>query len=329
MMRVLITGITGFIGSQLARELLARGSYEIYGLTRKDSFSSNRIEGVKYLEGDLMGYYGLELIEDAERFDAVIHLAALTPVRFSFDNPAEYARVNYMGTVKLVHALRPRPPGQLIYASTAEVYISKEIRDLHLEGDRIGGQSPYGISKAAAEVYVREVGWRSFKIPFTVMRPSNTHGRHFELPEEARGYLVEKAISMMLQGDEAKFDGQGDPVRSWMRWEDHVSAYIKVLEGGLTNLQDGGPGPPGVYNVGTNEAWSVYQVVRFIASELDQPLHRIRISWGNNPRPFDPPNLSVDATKLMRTGWRPQYKTEEGLRKTIEYWRAKALMGVK
>src|SRR6266571_2753845 len=124
---VLITGITGFIGSRLAVRLVSL-DYNVFGLVRHTSERElSRLQGivsqVHLIEGDLGRYHSVLSAVEAADPTAVFHLGALTPVRLSFDDPYPYITTNIDGTVNLVHSiLKQSPNTRLIAASTAEVY---------------------------------------------------------------------------------------------------------------------------------------------------------------------------------------------------------------
>jgi nucleoside-diphosphate-sugar epimerase len=310
-MNILITGVSGFIGGQLARKLAP--NHNVFGLVREDGFSREayRVEDVTYLQGDLLDYASLERAVKESDPETIIHTAALTPVRASFegDKPYQYGQINYLGTVNLVRAAgKAKNLRQFIHASTAESYLSKQ--GLLSEEDRIGGETPYGVSKAAADSYVQMAG-KVWSLPYTILRPANTFGRPFNLPEEARGYLVEKAIISMLRGGQVTFDGGPEPKRSWMRYESHVEAYLTVLGREEARGQ--------IYNVGSNDSLSVGGIVGAIA---DYTGFTGEVRWGVNPRPHDPQSLCLDGHKLMRLGWRST-SLPDALKRTISYWRDK------
>jgi len=239
--------------------------------------------------------------------DIIVHTAAITPVRFSFDKPQQYAEVNYIGTINLIQAILEEKikPRQIVHASTIEVYRSKN--GLITEEDPLFGGTPYGISKVAADHYM-QMAKIAYDLPITILRGSNTFGRPVSLPEEARGYLVEKAILQMLDPDKrvAEFDGWPDRKRTWLYAPDHVSGYLTVID------NDKAIGE--IYNISQNNCTSVGDVVSLI-SEITGFKGEIR--WGVKPRPYDPLCMCADGGKLMKLGWKAKYSLREGLEKTV------------
>jgi nucleoside-diphosphate-sugar epimerase len=307
-LNILITGCTGFIGRSLSRVLYEQG-HSVYALTRQDKFYKDLPNWFTPVQGDLTKPRSLKQAVKSVKPDIVIHLAALTPVRFSFSNPVDYAKINYLGTVNLIKAIKNIGIKQFIHASTTEVYRSKD--GLIKEGDPLFGGTPYGVSKVAADFYVQMSGL-AWNIPYTILRPANTFGRQFELPDEARGYLVEKAIIQMLTQNKVMFDGSPNSKRCWMHVDDHVGGYLKVI----ANERAIGK----VFNVSPNNPMSVGSVVEKIKILTG---FNGEVLWNQNPRPYDPPSLCPDGSALMELGWKPKWNLDEGLKKTVEYWEEK------
>jgi nucleoside-diphosphate-sugar epimerase len=308
-MRILVTGCTGFIGSELVKHLV--NGHEVYGLVRDDNFSQQGrpLKDVNVINGDLLSPDLKEKVKQVGP-DVVIHLASLTPVRFSFTQGATYGQVNYLGTVNLIESVKDLQIKQFIHASTMEAYRPKN--STITEEDALEGSTPYGVSKAAADLYVQVAG-RIANLPYTILRPGNTFGRSYSLPDEARGYLVEKAvISMLTQKDVIEFDGFPDRVRSWLYYPDHIAAYLAVLG----NEKAIGK----AYNV-VAEPHSVGDIVEIIRKFTG---FKGEIKWGVNPRPYDPPMLMTTAEKFKHElGWLPRYTIAEGLQRVVDYWREK------
>jgi nucleoside-diphosphate-sugar epimerase len=312
-MRILLTGGTGFIGSMLAERLRDRNV--VYCLVRNDEFRDNRVEGVEYVQGDLLNPESLRALFHLAKPEVVVHLAAYTPVRYSFDNPLLYAHVNYLGTVNLVEAaLHEGQVEQFVYASTAEIYGPYEHPHTVTEESVPAPTSPYSVAKLAGEHYVRYASYRQKHLWCTVMRPTNSYGRAFNLPDDARGYFVEKMVIGLLRG-KVEFDGSPHSTRRFMRVEDHVHAYLRAIG----NRRAYGE----VFNVAPDEpAVTLGQAVS-LAREI-VGAKEDAVAWGANPRPLEPNHLDIDGSKIRRRlDWRARYTFREGLSKTIDYWKEK------
>src|SRR4030065_1735341 len=161
MAKVLVTGISGFIGSHLAEKLVSEG-HEPYGVTRRVASRSLEViksilKDVTLITGDITDYVSIRNALKTLNPDVVFHLAALTPVRDSFERPFEYQQANLVGTMNVAHALLELPDPKtrrLIAASTAEVY-GLYGKELLKETFALRPTSPYAVSKAAADLYLQ------------------------------------------------------------------------------------------------------------------------------------------------------------------------------
>lgn len=305
MTNVLLTGASGFIGSELAQRLVNEG-FKVYALIRHSPRLVTYIpKGVITITGDLLDYYSLRKTVRLSQPEYVFHTAAMTPVRESFDNPFIYEEVNYRGTMNLVHATLECPVlKRFIHASTMEVY--REKGTPINEEDPLYGSTPYGVSKLAADYYVRVAG-DCYGLPYTILRPCNTYGRKAE-----KGYLVEKVVTTMLSLDRLELDGPPQTVRSYMHVDDHVNAYLACLQDKAENE---------IFNFGPEKGNSVEEVVETCRRLLGW---KGEVFYGVNPRPNEALRLEIDASKAQRLlGWKAEVSLDEGLRRTVQMWKEK------
>jgi len=317
-MKALVTGILGFIGSNLAEKLVNDGN-EVYGLVRRVANRNldvlgETIKGLKLVSGDITDYASTRNALKISNPDVVFHLAALSPVRDSFEHPFEYQQANFTGTMNVAHALLELPDPQkrkLIAASTAEVYGIQEDEPLK-ETLALKPSSPYAVTKAAADLYLQMM-FNSFDLHGTVMRPTNSYGRKFE-----KNFIVEYLVTQMLKG-ESLYIGAPDSVRDYMHVDDHISAYMLAAKKPKADRQ--------VYNVGTGIGITNSQLAELLAKKLGYDTKKIK--FGSYPpgyplRPIasDQPYLVLDAAKIKKElRWSPKYSLSEGLEKVIEYFR--------
>ncbi len=315
-MNVLITGITGFIGSRLASRLV-RDGYNVHGLVRHSSereLSRIRevISQVHLIEGDLGTFHSILSAVDASEPEIIFHLGALTPVRLSFDDPYPYIATNFEGTVNLVHAILGKVPNaRLIAASTAEVYGWQEGNNPIKENAVLRPASPYAVTKAAADQYVQMAN-RVYHLQGTVLRPINSYGRLGE-----KGFFIEYLVSKMLAGDQC-YVGAPDSVRDYMFADDHVDAYMLTARSSQAVGQ--------VYNVSPGNSVSNSEVAKMLAKMTE---FKGTITFGSYPPGYpqrpkmqDPQYLVLDNSKITKElGWKPVVGLEEGLVRTIEAWK--------
>jgi len=316
-MNVLITGITGFIGSRLALRLV-RDGYNVHGLVRHSSereLSRIRevISQVRLIEGDLGTFHSIMSAVEASKPEIVFHLGALTPVRLSFDDPYPYIATNFEGTVNLVHSILGKAPNaRLIAASTAEVYGWQE-GDRPIREDAIlNPASPYAVTKSAADQYVQMAN-RVYYLKGTVLRPINSYGRTGE-----GGFYTEYLISKMLAG-ETCYVGAPDSIRDYMFAEDHVSAYVLAgkSQKAIGQVYNVSPGNP-VTN--SELAKTLTEMTGFKGKIV---LGSYPPGYPQRPKSQDPRYLVLDNGKISKElSWKPSHTLEDGLKLTIEMWRS-------
>ena len=316
MTNVLVTGITGFIGSRLASKLV-ESNYDVYGFVRHTSERELSrlkpvLDRIHIIEGDLSRYHSVLSAVETSNPAIVFHLGALTPVRLSFDDPYPYITTNFDGTVNLVHAiLKENPKTRLIAASTAEVYGWQDGKRPIREDDRLNPASPYAVTKSAADEYVQMAN-KVYHLRGTVMRPINSYGRTGE-----SGFMVEYLISKMLT-DETCYIGAPESVRDYMYMDDHVNAYLRAAEkteseGNVYNISPGNP----ITN--KDLADMLQAMIGFKGKIL---YNSYPPGYPQRPKSQDPQYLVLDSSKISRElGWRPSHTLKQGLKSTVDLWR--------
>jgi len=316
-MRVLITGITGFIGAELARRLVKEG-HEVFGMIRhvvgRTDESLDEVRGhVKFVTCDITDYFSVRGTIKKVEPEVVFHLAALSPVRLSFDHPIDYQKSIHFGTIHIAEAIRDLYGPErvrMIIASTAEVYGMQGATPF-VEEQRLQPSSPYAVAKASMDMYIRML-IEVYNFNAVLLRNSNTFGRNYD-----DSFFTEYLITEMLNGRDI-YIGAPDSIRDYMYVDDHVNSYILAMKkpearGDIFNIA-GGRGY-------TNKEWTLK-----IAEAIGFP--REKIHFGEYPpgyptRPIksDQPYLVLDSSKAQRIlGWRQTVTPEEGLKKTVLYW---------
>lgn len=288
-MKVLITGISGFVGLRLARRLCAAG-HEVVGTYIRER---PELEGVELHEADLLDGAALGATFEAARPDGVIHLAGLAHVGESWRQMAEYFRVNVLGTENLVRAAGDRPT---VVASSAEVYgLVPEEEQPMTEERRVAPQSPYALTKAAAERVALATGARVVR-SFNLVGPGQS--AQFALPSFAR----QLAAIAAKRSEPILAVGNLDARRDFLHVDDGVEGYERVLLSGL----DGE-----VYNLGSGRARSIREMLDLLVE-----VSGIKVSTrvdADRWRPVDLPLLEANASRLRALGWEPHRGVREAL----------------
>ena len=309
-MRILITGATGFIGYSLSQELVKRG-YKVYGLVRFSAQSKKVPKNVIPVIGDVTDYYSIVKIIENIRPEIVFHLAALTPVSESFHQPIAYTLTNYVGTINILEALRKHGFESLklfVLAGTTEMYDTNGDID---DSQSFSPRSPYAVSKVAATYYT-EYMWHTYKLPTVIAIPTNTYGRAFV---GQKHFFIEKVITSTLSGCKEISLGNPNSIRDWMFRDDHVRAYIYIMEAAINNKPIFGQR----FYFGTGQGYTTRQTFEIIKRLTGW---EGKVFWGVYTRPNESQRIVVNPKKAKRIlGWYPQYTLEEGLRKAIEEWK--------
>jgi GDP-4-dehydro-6-deoxy-D-mannose reductase len=296
-MRVLITGVSGFVGSRLAGHLQGHG-HKIAGTFIREP---PELPGVELFEADLLDTEALGRSIDAAAPEAVIHLAGLSHIGESWSDPALYFQVNVVGTENLLQAAAGV---RLVAASSAAVYgeVSDEEQPIP-ETHPVAPHSPYAWTKAAMERLVLLHGAvvaRSFNITGAGQAPN------FALPAFAA------QLAGIQRSDLPPVLSVGNLAarRDFLHVDDAVAAYRILLEQGEAGA---------VYNLGSGEAVSIEEaLLRLIA--LSGVEAQVEIDESKF-RPVDVPLLRADIRHLCGLGWRPERTLEDALR---DLWQAVA-----
>ncbi len=323
--RILVTGATGFIGSHLVQELV-RKKYDVHCIIAPQVIGVTDIASeYQYLKGasrrkcDITDYYGIRGAIKKVEPDMIVHLAALTPVRDSFETPFSFVHANVTGTLNIAYALMEMPDfkrRKLIFASTAEVYGMQKVSPIG-EDAILSPSSPYANTKAMADMQLRMMA-RVHGLNTTILRSVNSYGRKMDID-----FFVEYVVTTMLRGEKV-YIGAPESKRDYMYISDHVNAYVKVIEAGNSVKTEGQ-----AFNVSTNDINTNKVVALKVAEMLG--FDRKKIMLGEYPpgyplRPLesDQPFIDLDSTKIRKAlGWKPEVSLESGLKKTIAFWKEK------
>jgi UDP-glucose 4-epimerase len=248
----LVTGGAGFIGSHLARALLARGQR----VTVLDNLSVGRPEvvpgGARFVHGDIRDEAA---VADALRdVDCVFHLAAQVTIRGSFDRFYEDLDTNVMGTARLLRAVTPGAVKHFVLASSMAVYADAPSPAPIPESHPTQPLSPYGIGKLAAEGVARQV-LEGRGIPFTAVRYFNTFGPGQTYTPYVG--VITIFVTRLLRGEAPVIFGDGEQQRDFVHVDDIAAGTIAAVGG-----------PPGTYNLGTGRGTSLNALARQLTETL-------------------------------------------------------------
>jgi len=305
--KILVTGGTGFIGSHLIPELLERG-YDVYNLERYVTGRLRRPKVCKTIFADLTDYAEICQIVTRLKPDVVIHLAAISPVSYSYDKYLEVTETNYLGTINLAEACRKVVSFKhFLFASTSETYGMNPNPPFSENSEQLPN-SPYAVSKVACERYLQYMRM-AFDFPVTILRPFNSYGRKADYH-----FVVESMIVQMLTGKKC-YLGDPAPVRDFLYVDDHVNAYLTCLEQPDKSIGQ-------VFNFCTGRGVSIGELASIVSQITG---FQGDVYWNAIPsRPLDIPVLIGKNDKAREIlGWTPTISLEEGLQRTVQFWKEK------
>ncbi|MHB1166925.1 MAG: GDP-mannose 4,6-dehydratase [Carboxydocellales bacterium] len=313
---VLVTGGGGFIGSHLCEELVQMGA-NLTALVRYNS--GNRVGNLEEVSPELKSAIDIVggditdpfLVREITRGkDVVFHLAALVAIPYSYFAPHSYVRTNVEGTMNVLEACRINQVPKLVHTSTSETYGTAQYTPID-EKHPLVGQSPYSASKIAADKMV-ESYHLAYNLPVATIRPFNTFG-----PRQSLRAVIPTIVTQALRKNEVRL-GSVEPVRDFNYVKDTVAGFIKVAEAEACLGK--------VTNIGSGTAVSVGRVVEIIQSLLQKPFAVIQEAERKRPLKSEVFNLICNNQQAReRTGWEPAYSLEQGLEKTIEYFKTKKI----
>lgn len=303
-MNILVTGGAGFIGSHIVDAYIESGHRVVVIDDLSTGHQANINPQASFQKMDVRDMALSELFV-TERFDIVNHQAALGNVRASMKDPMSYVDVNVRGGVNLLECCRKYGVRKVIYSSTGGCVYGEPQYLPADENHPLQPRDPYGASKASFELYL-PVYAINYGLQYTILRYPNVYGPRQDPLGEAG--VVSIFIGQMLRGIQAVINGDGEQKRDFVFISDVVSANLLALERG-----DGR-----VYNLGWGFGESVNQIFRYLKTMLNYSLDEVH----GLPKLGEVSCTYLDAKKAGRElGWEPLVKLEDGLRRTLEFFR--------
>ena len=298
---VVITGGAGFIGSHIAWELVKDNEVIVI-----DSLYTGKEEnvppGAKLIKADIRDYGAIaELISNA---DYVFHEAAQVSVVESIRDPVFTEEVNVLGTLNILKALL-EGHGKLIFASSAAVYGDNQNLPLK-ETERLRPLSPYGVTKATGEEYLR-VYHELYGLPVVALRYFNVFGPRQSFNQYAG--VISIFINRALKNEPLVIFGDGKQTRDFIYVKDVVRANLLVAENRRANGR--------VFNVATGKQTSILELATKI---IEITGTRSSILF-DKPRPGDIRHSLADIGEIKKLGFEPAFSLEEGLKRTVEWYK--------
>ena len=306
---ILITGADGFIGSHLT-EALVRQGFTVRAFVYYNSFNSwgwldKCSEDVKgqfeVFPGDIRDPHGVK--EAMKGCDAILHLAALIAIPFSYHSPDTYVDTNIKGTLNVLQAARDLGVKRVIHTSTSEVYGTARFVPI-TEEHPLQGQSPYSATKIAADQLAYSF-YSSFGLPVVTVRPFNTYG-----PRQSARAVIPTIITQIANGARKIQLGELTPKRDFSYVQDTVNGFLAALK------SSNGLGE--VINLGSNFEISIGETVALIAESMNSTVEITSSEERLRPSNSEVERLWADNSKANQLfGWKPTYTGRDGFKRGL------------
>jgi UDP-glucose 4-epimerase len=303
----IVTGCSGFIGSNLVDRLLASGC-SVIGIdnltTGQHRFmeSALKSKNFRFFNQDLLDLDGLKFTFKGG--GTVIHLAANADVRFGIEHPRRDLEQNTIGTFNVLEAMRANGLTKIAFSSTGSVYGQAKLIPTPEDAGFPVQNSLYGASKAAGEglitAYCEGFGFQAWIFRFvSILGERYTHGHVFDFYKKL---LVDPTKLQVL--------GNGHQRKSYLHVQDCIDAIILAIEKAQDKIN--------IFNLGVDDYCELNDSITWICESLGvQP--RLEYSGGDQGWIGDNPYIYLNISRILDLGWNPQYTIKEGVLKTVQY----------
>ena len=317
-MRVLVTGVAGFIGFHVAAALAARGD-AVIGIDNLDPYYSVRLKrdrlaqlpaGVRVIEADFADAAALARALDGEAFDRIVHLGAQAGVRHSIDNPAAYGRANLVGQLNILELARARRVEHLVYASSSSVYGDAGAGPLSVKARADRPVSLYAATKRSGELMTESYA-HLYRLPTTGLRFFTVYG-----PWGRPDMAVWLFTAAILERRPIRVFNGGALRRDFTYIDDIVAGVLAALD--RPPGDDGGMSPHAIYNIGNGRPEALGDLIAAIERACGEPAIRELAPM----QPGDVTTTCADIAPIARDlGYAPLTTIAQGVPRFVAWYR--------
>ena len=242
--------------------------------------------------------------------DAVLHLAALIGIPYSYNSPKSYVETNVIGTLNILQASKDLRVKKVIHTSTSEIYGSPKYFPID-EKHPVNGQSPYSASKIGADQIALSF-YQSFETPVVILRPFNTFG-----PRQSARAIIPTIITQIISGKKEIRLGNINTRRDFSYIDDTISGFIACLKNKNIEGQ--------IINLGTGFDFSIKEVATIISKQMSAKVKFIQDKSRIRPKKSEVTRLKANPNKAKKLiGWKPEFLGKsgfiKGINQTIEWF---------
>lgn len=328
-MTILVTGGAGFIGSHFVLrhvEMYPEDTVIVLDLLTyagNKAFLDPVLKRIRFIQGDIADVALVAQIIERYGIDTIVNFAAETHVDRSIKNAVPFIHSNIIGVQALIEVLRQHSDVRMLHISTDEVY--GDIGDddpPRTISDTLYPSSPYAASKAAAEMLLL-AAMRTWNLKIAISRCTNNYG-----PHQATEKLIPTIVRHALKNEPVPVYAKGENKRDWLFVTDHCDALELILKTAWAFWDDQVPGvhkdqtkgSGHLFNISADSERRNIDVVKAVLKILGKPESLISFVAD---RPGHDWRYAIDSSAIRKLGWKPQVSFEEGLKRTVEWYRAR------
>lgn len=310
--RILITGGAGFIGTNIAKRLIKHNKILLYDNLWRNSLKNSQIQdekNIKIVQGDILDFQKLKSIVDEFEPDIVIHLAAIAGVDTVMKHPVKTMQINMIGTYNILESIKSHKTERFLNFSTSEIFGSYAYKvgdDAQSSLATVGeARWTYSVSKLAGE-HLAYAYHKEYEIPIVNIRPFNVYG-----PGQVGEGAIHRFVVRALKNEPLEIHGDGDQIRSWCYIDDFVDGVLLCL------TKDEAIGQ--AFNIGNPRGTITINMLARLIKELSQSKSEIIYT----PKTYVDVELRIPSIEKAKKilGYEPKIDLEEGLKRTIDWYR--------
>lgn len=311
MKNILVTGGAGFIGSHLCEALVNKG-HNVVCMDNLSTGNKNNIfhlhENFKFVKGDANSIEDLKPVFAENRFDSVFHYAALVGVERTLKHPlAVLNDVN--GIQHILRLAKDNGTKEVIYSSSSEVY-GEPVEIPEIEDGHLNAKLPYAVTKLMGEKLMRAY-YEEFGLNTVSLRFFNVYGPKQD--SSPYGFVVGIFIKQLLEGKSPTIFGDGTQTRDFVYIQDNINAALKAMDSPKCAGES--------INIGSGKSITILELANTLANMINSKIKPKFIGTNRIDIKHRRPNVSKMQSLL---GFYPEYKLEQGLAKTIEWYKYKS-----